>query len=133
MLRGNIRVVCRARPSPEASVLEFPQLGSITVSPPDRAIKDFEFNACFGPESSQVGRLLLKDQIPYTLFYASCQTLPHVSSMYPYLSTVSCTLWVRPCASSGTALLDKALTKCHFQERILMSLCRKMCGSMWHP
>ena len=54
VLRGNIRVVCRARPSPEASVLAFPLPGAITVSPPDRHIRDFEFNACFGPESSQV-------------------------------------------------------------------------------
>ena len=55
MLRGNIRVVCRARPSAEQSVLTFPLPGAITVFPPDRAIKDFEFNACLGPESSQVG------------------------------------------------------------------------------
>ena len=54
VLRGNIRVICRVRPSAETSVLAFPLPGSITVAPPDRAIRDFEFNACFGPESSQV-------------------------------------------------------------------------------
>ncbi|CAL5228511.1 g11661 [Coccomyxa viridis] len=53
MLRGNIRVVCRARPGTEQSVLAFPLPGAITVFPPDRTIKEFEFNACFGPESSQ--------------------------------------------------------------------------------
>ncbi len=58
MLRGNIRVVCRARPGTEQSVLAFPLPGAITVFPPDRTIKEFEFNACFGPESSQVGHLL---------------------------------------------------------------------------
>ena len=57
MLRGNIRVVCRARPSAEQSVLAFPLPGAITVFPPDRAIKEFEFNACLGPESSQVGHI----------------------------------------------------------------------------
>ena len=64
MLRGNIRVVCRARPGAEQSVLAFPLPGAITVYPPDRAIKEFEFNACFGPESSQVGQLSQRSQRP---------------------------------------------------------------------
>ena len=65
VLRGNIRVVCRARPSAEASVLAFPLPGAITVSPPDRHFRDFEFNACFGPESSQVSsKKLLCVSIP---------------------------------------------------------------------
>ena len=34
MLRGNIRVVCRARPGAEQSVLAFPAPGAITVYPP---------------------------------------------------------------------------------------------------
>lgn len=55
MLRGNIRVVCRARPCAEQSVLAIPAPGAIVVSPPERAVREFEFNACFGPESSQVG------------------------------------------------------------------------------
>jgi len=56
VLRGNIRVVCRARPSAagEPSILAFPMAGALTVSPPDKRISDFEFNASFGPDSSQV-------------------------------------------------------------------------------
>ena len=55
-LRGNIRVVCRARPLQAAgeSALAFPAPGAVTVSPPDRLPADFEFNACFGAGSSQV-------------------------------------------------------------------------------
>ena len=64
VLRGNIRVMCRARPSPEESVLAFPLPGAITVSPPDRHIRDFEFNACFGPESSQVSSKILSFHPP---------------------------------------------------------------------
>lgn len=65
VLRGNIRVICRARPGAEGgeSVLAFPLPGSITVYPPDRRISDFEFNACFGPESSQVGSLQIHVRI----------------------------------------------------------------------
>lgn len=57
VLRGNIRVVCRARPLQGAaggSALAFPMPGAVTVSPPDRLPADFEFNACFGAESTQV-------------------------------------------------------------------------------
>lgn len=56
VLRGNIRVVCRARPAApdEEPILAFPMAGALTVSPPDRRISDFEFNACFGPDSTQV-------------------------------------------------------------------------------
>lgn len=56
VLRGNIRVVCRARPSVqgEQSILAFPMAGALTVSPPDKRISDFEFNASFGPDSTQV-------------------------------------------------------------------------------
>ncbi|KAK9902101.1 hypothetical protein WJX75_004452 [Coccomyxa subellipsoidea] len=55
VLRGNIRVVCRARPAApdEEPILAFPMAGALTVSPPDRRISDFEFNACFGPDSTQ--------------------------------------------------------------------------------
>ena len=54
-LRGNIRVICRARPpqSTGDSVLAFPMPGALTVSPPDRSPADFEFNACFGGDASQ--------------------------------------------------------------------------------
>jgi hypothetical protein len=56
VLRGNIRVVVRARPpqQPDNSVLAFPMAGALTVSPPSKRVSDFEFNACFGPESTQV-------------------------------------------------------------------------------
>lgn len=62
MLRGNIRVVCRARPAApeEEPILAFPMAGALTVSPPDKRVSDFEFNACFGPESTQVGIFTLQ-------------------------------------------------------------------------
>lgn len=55
-MRGAIRTLCRARPaqSDGDSVLAFPMAGALTVSPPDRALAAFEFNACFGPASTQV-------------------------------------------------------------------------------
>ena len=56
MLRGNIRVLVRARPDAggEAGVLAFPMPGALTVTPPDRRIADFEFDAVLGPDSTQV-------------------------------------------------------------------------------
>lgn len=61
-LRGNIRVICRARPphgTDEGSVLAFPLPGALTVSPPDRCPADFEFNACYDGDASQVRMHLL--------------------------------------------------------------------------
>lgn len=61
VLRGNIRVVVRARPAEpkEDTILAFPMAGALIVSPPGKRISDFEFNACFCPDSTQVEAPLL--------------------------------------------------------------------------
>lgn len=116
MLRGNIRVVCRARPGAEQSVLAFPAPGAITVYPPDRAIKEFEFNACFGPESSQVGQPLQEEPTARDV---------HVCVLWP-TSPLSATQ-VMPQEWCYVLPKGQVFLYC----RLVLVLCRRMCGSMW--
>eukprot|EP00192_Tetraselmis_astigmatica_P006518 CAMPEP_0117674492 /NCGR_PEP_ID=MMETSP0804-20121206/15071_1 /TAXON_ID=1074897 /ORGANISM="Tetraselmis astigmatica, Strain CCMP880" /LENGTH=517 /DNA_ID=CAMNT_0005483373 /DNA_START=476 /DNA_END=2029 /DNA_ORIENTATION=+ len=55
VLRGNIRVMCRARPPQplEEMTLTFPADGSVVVHPEGKRPQEFEFDAAFPPGSSQ--------------------------------------------------------------------------------
>lgn len=55
-LRGNIRVVCRAKPSLKPAVrtaLSFPMNASIRVTASERRVSDFEFSSVLEPTASQ--------------------------------------------------------------------------------
>ena len=66
VLRGNIRVLVRVRPElggAADSVLALPMPGAVVVSPPERRVAEFEFDAVLGPDSSQVTFILLLPSI----------------------------------------------------------------------
>ncbi|KAG2485792.1 hypothetical protein HYH03_015503 [Edaphochlamys debaryana] len=54
-LRGNIRVMCRVRPSQPGSrdVVTYPLEGLLAVTPPDRRYQEFEFDHVFPPNTDQ--------------------------------------------------------------------------------
>lgn len=61
VLRGNIRVCCRVRPSlgaasgEQVAAVTYPYPGSLCVAASERRQQEFEFDAVFSGEASQVG------------------------------------------------------------------------------
>lgn len=55
VLRGNIRVMCRARPAQPGlpSVIGYPLDGLLSVCSPDKRYQEFEFDHVFGPDATQ--------------------------------------------------------------------------------
>jgi len=56
VLRGNIRVMCRVRPTLPStkSAVSYPLEGMLAISDGTFRQREFEFDAVFGPEASQV-------------------------------------------------------------------------------